>query len=193
MSFVKFLPVALMVGVTAAAYLFAGAQLGIVLWVPFLTWALFYATGPSHAMRMKRLSRNILGAVGGTFFAAVFILLIPVLTSWGLSFPVTVAVLGFFAGTLIILLELTSWLEYATAYFVAFAGYFAYAFGAGQAQLGGYSPDNVALSVGSYILLLLLGYALGVITGWLRDVILSAAKVPMESRETVFDTPKTRV
>ena len=188
MTFGKFLPVALMIGASAGLFVYVGALLGIVLWVPFFSWAMFFAVGPNHSVRMKRLPKDVVALVGGTAFAVAFIALIPVLTKMGLTFPVTGAILAFLAATIIVLLELTSLWEYAPGYFISFAGYFAYAFGAGTAaKLGAYDSKNALMSFVYFSALLISGFILGVITSWLREAILNAEGVPIEQQQTVFD------
>lgn len=177
-----------MIGASAAIYVYVGAILGIVLWAPFFSWALFFLVGPTHALRMKRLPKDVVALIAGVLYAVAFIALIPVLSNMGLSFPMTAAILAFVAATSIVLLELTSLWEYAPAYFIAFAGYFAYAFGGGaSAKLGAYDPKNMIGSFVAFSALLLVGVALGIVDSWLREAILNAEGVSPTDQVTVFD------
>lgn len=181
-SFLKFLPVTINVGIWVFLWLWVGLKLELALWIPFVGWALWYSIGPTWALRTKRFPKNLIAAIGGTAYAVVFILLIPVFTDifGGFAIPV----LGFLAGMSIVLLELTKWFEWAVGYFFAFAGYFAFAF-AGEAfgATGNYFQD-----VPLYLVLILAGFGLGFITDTIRFKILRAEGLPTEAEmKTIFD------
>lgn len=175
----KFIPVAAMVGVLGALYVMVGTKLNFILWVPFISWALFFMAGAKYS----RLHKEIIGLTGGLFFAAVLLYLLPFFgeifgANW--SLPVLVFLAVFF----IVLLELTDWFELAPAYFFGFAGYFAVLFGgSATAQM---SWGNIF----SCWYLLMLGLGLGVLTQFFRNAIFDFLGVLPEQRQTVFDKEK---
>jgi len=180
MSFKKFIPVSLMVAFFAALYILIAPYLKISsLWVPFISWPLYFIAGA----KPSRLHKEIFGLAGGTIFGFLTILvsgiLTPMLGAYALA--ATVFVVAF----LIVTLELTDWFELAPAYFFAFAGYFAYVFG-GFAGVMSTSTDY-ALAMIPFTLLLLLGLGLGYITALLRKKILEKEGVYGKDQETVFD------
>lgn len=182
-SFLKFLPVTINVGIWAFLWLWIGLRFELPLWVPFVGWALWYSIGPTLALRTKRFPKNLIAAAGGTVYAVVFILLIPVFTSifGGFAIPV----LGFLAGMSIVLLELTKWFEWAVGYFFVFAGYFAFAF-AGE-TFG--ATGEFARDIPYYFILILVGFGLGFITDTVRFKILRAEGLRTEAEmKTIFDT-----
>jgi hypothetical protein len=178
MSFTKFLPVAASVGALAALWVAVGNANSLVLWVPFLSWALVFGAG---AGKLSRIPKEVIGLIGGTIAAVLVVYLIgPVGNVLGGT--LTLPVLVFLAGTAIVLLELTNWFELAPAYFFSFAGYFAYLF-------GGFAGSS-ALEVGStvmFLVLLLVGTGLGVATILIRGFLLDAMKVPKDQQQTIFD------
>lgn len=178
MSFAKFFPVALMVGVVAGIWMIISGKMGLVPWVPFLSWALFFGAG---AGKFQRVPKEIIGLTGGVAAAVVLLYFLPVATNilgamWGLP------ALVLLAATIIVLLELTNWMELAPAYFYSFAGFFAYLFGG----FAGTTEMNFSL-IFTFWILLLVGTGLGVLTGFLRGVILGMVGVPKEQRKTIFD------
>lgn len=178
-SFLKFLPVTLNVGIWVFIWLWVGLAYNLVLWIPFISWAMWYMVGPTWSVRKKRFHKNIIGALGGTLYAAVFIALIPAFSSVFGSFAIPV--LGFLAGMTIVLLELTNWFEYATAYFFTFAGYFAFAF-------GGFASGAIFQDILYFLALILAGFLLGFITDTIRVYILKAEGLTDESLQyTIFD------
>lgn len=177
--FLKFLPVTINMGIWVFIWLWIGLQYNLVLWIPFISWAMWYMVGPALSLRKKRFHKNLIGALGGTFYAAAFIALIPVFSTIFGNFAIPV--LGFLAGMTIVLLELTDWFEYAVAYFFTFAGYFAYAF-------GGFGPAGWVQGIAYYLALILAGFALGFITDSLRFYLLRAQGLTDESmQKTIFD------
>lgn len=192
-SFAKFFPIALMVGVFAFLLLWIGGMYGVQAWVVFIAWAMWYAIGPTLSVRKKRFVKNLIGGLGGVVYAIVFLLLIPTFSQFAGSFAVPV--LAFLAGVTIILLELTDWFEVATSYFFTFAGFFAYAFGkfgvgdygilfSGKiGMIDGYVADGLW-----YTAYLLIGLAIGFMTDFLRFQILKGEGLPDESQQrTIFD------
>jgi hypothetical protein len=171
MTISKFLPVAASVGLLAALWVGIGSAYALVLWVPFLSWALVFGAG---AGKISRVPKEVIGLIGGTAAAIIVVLLLPVLV--------------FFAGTAIVLLELTNWFELAPAYFFSFAGYFAYLF-------GGFASSS-SVEVGStvmYLALLIVGTGLGVATILVRGFLLDMMKVPQDQRQTIFDRERKAV
>ena len=175
----KFFPVALMVGILAALYIIVGMKLNLILWVPFISWALFFIAGSKYS----RLPKEIIGLTGGLVFAALLLWLLPTFinlfgANWGL--PILVFLVAF----LIVMLEVTNWFELAPAYFFSFAGFFALLF-------GGSVPAQMTWgNIFTFWYLLMIGLGLGVITSFLRSRILDLLKVPLEERQTIFDKEK---
>jgi len=178
MTFGKFLPVASSVGLLAALWIAIGSAYALVLWVPFLSWALVFGAG---AGKLSRVPKEIIGLVGGTIAGTLVVYLLPS-SSALLGDTLGLPVLVFLAGTTIVLLELTNWFELAPAYFFSFAGFFAYLFG-GFAGVAGMTPASIA----TYIALLFVGTGLGVITVFVRTFLLDLMKVPLDQRQTIFD------
>ncbi|KKS38215.1 MAG: hypothetical protein A3G49_02125 [Candidatus Sungbacteria bacterium RIFCSPLOWO2_12_FULL_41_11] len=195
-KFLQYLPVAAHIGLWVFIWLWAGLTWGLVLWIPFISWSMWYIIGPTFSLRKKRFNKNLIGAVGGTVYAIVFILLIPVASK--LFGFYGIPVLGFFAGLTIVLLELTNLFEYAMSYFFTFGSYFAFAF-AGKAfgavgdygivfagtvgPLEGYMKDVVY-----FLFLVFVGFLLGFITDIARDKILKMEGLADDSaQKTIFD------
>lgn len=178
----KFIPVAVMVGILAALFVFIGMKLNFILWVPFISWALFFIAGAKYS----RIHKEIIGLTGGLLFAAILLFLLPIFMKiFGnvLALPILVFLVAF----LIVILELTDWFELAPAYFFSFAGYFALLFG------GSAPAQMTGQNIFTFWYLLMLGLILGVITQFLRDGIFDFLKVPPEERQTVFDKEKKTV
>jgi len=184
MPFSKFLPVAASVGMLAAVWVGIGSAYSLVLWVPFLSWALVFGAG---AGKISRVPKEVIGLVGGTVAAIIVVLLLPMVTSV-VGGTLALPILVFLAGTSIVLLELTNWFELAPAYFFSFAGYFAYLFGG----FAGGSAVTVESTV-MYLVLLLVGTGLGVATIMLRKFWLDMMKVPQDQRQTIFDRERKAV
>jgi|GEM_PF-1632704 len=186
-SFIQWLPVALMVGVTAGASIFITSFLSQVsglgfmgaVWAVFISWALWFAMGA----RYDRLAKGVLSTVGGVIFGYLTLLVntnvfTPLLGdmagTWAL--PLTV----FLVATSIVLLELTNLFEVGFAYFFGFAAYFAYMFG--------FSGDTTQLmGVVHVAILMLVGFGFGMLTSFLKDKILDVEQVPLYLRKTIFD------
>lgn len=178
MTIGKFLPVAASVGLLAAFWVAIGSAKSLVLWVPFLSWALVFGAG---AGKMSRIPKELIGLVGGTIAGALVVYLLPIFSSF-LGDTLALPVLIFIAGTAIVLLELTNWFELAPAYFFSFAGFFAYLFG-GFAGDAGMTVSSTLM----YVALLFLGTGLGIVTILLRSFLLDMMKVPKDQRQTIFD------
>ncbi len=171
-----------MVAAFAALYILAAPYLKIsTLWVPFISWPLYFIAGA----KPSRLHKEIFGLAGGiifgflTIFFAFFSFLTSMLGSYSLA--ATVFVVAF----LIVMLEMTDWFELAPAYFFAFAGYFAYVYGGFAGKLT--TPTDYAMAMVPFFLLLMLGLGLGLVTAFLRKKILETEGVYGKDQETVFD------
>ena len=195
-SFLKFLPVTINVGIFAFLWLWIGLKYELVLWVTFIGWSMWYVMGPSLAVRRRRAAKNFVGAVGGVLYAIIFILLIPKLYPYFGGY--TIPALGFLAGMTIVLLELTNWFEVATSYFFTFAGYFGFAFAcAAFGGLGDYAGifQGVYGPAGGYIrdviyfiAMIAIGFGIGFVTDTMRFWILYAEGLKDESQQkTIFD------
>lgn len=182
----KFLPVALMVAALATSWVVIGSRMNLVLWVPFISWALFFMAGAKYS----RLHKEVIGLTGGAVFAVVLLWLLPTFSNifgaaWGLP------VLVFLAAFLIVLLEVTDWLELAPAYFFSFAAFFAFWFGKFAGSTAGVGPDILAWGpIVNFWFLLMIGLGYGALTQLFRDKILDFLKVPKEQRQTIFDKEK---
>lgn len=181
MTFSKFFPVALMVALSAAVYVIAAQYLKVTaLWVPFISWPLYFVVGS----KFSRIHKQIIALTGGILFGYLTLLAVgPISNIVGsnLGLPVTV----FFVAFIIVMLELTDLFELAPAYFFSYAGYFAYLFGG----FAGQGVSNAAAMV-PYWILLMVGLGLAVITAFLRTNILNMFGVRGEAQVTVFDKEK---
>lgn len=181
MSIKKFIPVSIMVAVIAALYILVANWLKVgAIWVPFISWPLYFMAGA----KPSRLHKEIFGLSGGILAGYVTLMAVaPISTVVGstLGLPVTV----FFVAFIIMMLELTDWFELAPAYFFAFASYFAYLFGG----FGGETATSLNI-IPMFWLLLMVGLGLGYITAFLRKKILEKEGVYGADQETVFDKEK---
>lgn len=172
-----------MVAVVASVYIIVAQYLKVgAIWVPFISWPLYFAIGA----KPSRLHKEVFGLTGGIIFGYLTLFASgPISSVVGstLGLPVTV----FFVAFIILILELTDWFELATAYFFAYAGYFAYVFGG----FGGeYSLSTAAKSMIPYWILLMVGLVLGVLTAASRKKILEKEGVYGAAQETIFDKEK---
>ncbi len=178
MTFTKFFPVALMIAVVAALFVLIAPMLGVSsLWVPFISWPLYFIAGA----KPSRLHKEILGLTGGMLAGFVTIFLLgPFASIFGatLALPMAILLVAF----VIVILELTDWFELAPAYFFAFAGYFAYVFGG----FGGVSATPLN-AMPAFWALLMVGLALGYLTAFMRKKILEKGGLFGTAQETVFD------
>lgn len=152
----KFFPVPLLVAAIAFAYMWAAAQFNLLGWIAFITWGGYFLSGVSS----KSAIREAISVTLGIILGAVIVLLATVLTpSLGsLTVPIVVAVAAF----VIVFLELVPWFDMAPGYFLGAAVFF----GAG-------ATPNMATVTAAWIPAVV-GIALGVLTGYLRGMILSA-------------------
>lgn len=181
MTVKQFLPVCLMIAVVAAIYVWVAQVLKVsALWVPFISWPLYFIAGA----KPSRLHKQIIGLTGGMIFGFLtLVVVVPFTKLFGatLGLPLTVFVVAF----LIILLELTDWFELAPAYFFAYAGYFAYVFGGFAGKEATYLSAMLP-----YWILLMVGLGLGYFTAMLRKKILETQGIYGEAQKTVFDKEK---
>lgn len=182
MNFTKFLPVSIMVATFAAAWVLIGQYYSLALWVPFISWPLYFVYDPD-ATKLKRIPKEVVGLLGGIVFGYVTLWLAPQIgnfsgATWAL--PLTVFLVAFS----IVMLELTSLFELAPAYFFSYAGYFAYVFGG---FAGAYSLDVAFQAMLPYGALILVGLAIGLVTAYLRRVILQTEGLYGLAQKTVFD------
>ena len=183
----KWIPIATMVGILAGGTVLVGNMLssslswmGPLIWVPFISWALYFMAGGMAS----RLHKYALALIGGVIFGWLTIILgnmlVPVVGGL-FAYPIVVFCVAF----TIVMLELTDWFELAPAYFFGYAGYFAAAFGFSKA-LGFEKPEDLTL-VGYHIALTLLGLFLGWLTVTIKVQLLNMMGVPPDQRQTVFD------
>lgn len=181
MKFSKFLPVALTIALFAAIYVGVAQYLKVsALWVPFISWPLYFVTGA----KLARLHKQIIGLTGGILFGYLtLVAVVPFTQIFGgtLGLPLIV----FFVALSIVLLELTDWFELAPAYFFSYAGYFAYVFGG----FGGPAATYLT-AMAPYWILLMVGLGLAVVTAFLRKTILEKEGIYGSAQETVFDKEK---
>jgi Protein of unknown function (DUF1097) len=186
-SFGQWLPVALMIGalagltvmITTAVSQMEGFGFIGAVWVIFISWALWFAMGA----RFDRLAKGVFSTIGGVVFGwLTLVAMVNVFTPllgdaagvWAL--PLTV----FCVATTIVLLELTDLFEVGFAYFFSFAGYFAYVFG--------FAGETSQLMAAVHVsILLVIGFALGIVSSTLKNKILDAEAVPFHLRKTIFD------
>lgn len=178
MTIKQFLPVVLMIAIVAALYVLVAQYFKVsALWVPFISWPLYFIAGA----KPSRLHKEVIGLTGGMIFGYLtLVVAVPFTNLFGsvLGLPLTV----FLAAFIIVLLELTDWFELAPAYFFAFAGYFAYVFGG----FGGPGATYVS-AMFPYWVLLMVGLGLGYFTALLRKKILEKEGIYGAAQETVFD------
>ncbi|HCR52657.1 TPA: hypothetical protein DIV48_03395 [Candidatus Kaiserbacteria bacterium] len=182
MNLTKFIPVSLMVAAFAAAWVLIGQYYNLALWVPFISWPLYFVYDPD-ATKLKRIPKEIVGLLGGIVFGYVTLWLAPQIgnvsgATWAL--PLTVFLVAF----TIVMLELTNLFELAPAYFFSYAGYFAYVFGG---FAGAYSLGTAFQAMLPYGALILVGLAIGLVTAYLRRIILQAEGLYGFAQRTVFD------
>jgi len=178
MTFTKFLPIPLIIGLLAAFSLFVAEWLSIPVWAIFISWGFYFIAGA----KPSRLPKEVIGLTGGIAFGYITLWAMPYYVSvFGDTFglPLTVFSVAF----IIVLLELTDWFELAPAYFFSFAAYFAYLFG----SFGGVGLTTPLNSLWPLWLALMIGLAFGYVSAYLRKAILEKEGVFGSAQETVFD------
>ncbi len=154
MSATKFLPVPVMVAVLALVWMVVAAKFTLLSWVAFLTWGAYFLSGVGTKSAVREAISYTLGIVFGAAIVLVGTSLTPALGFY--AFPITVAVAAF----IIVYLELVPWFDMAPGYFIGAAAFFA----------AGAKPD-VATAI-SVLVPGLLGLGLGILTGYLRGILL---------------------
>ena len=94
MTFTKFLPIPVIIGVLAAFSLFVANWLSIPVWAIFISWALYFIAGA----KPSRLPKEIIGLTGGIAFGYITLWAMPYFTDvFGATFglPATVFVVCF--------------------------------------------------------------------------------------------------
>lgn len=171
-----------MVAAFAAGWVLVGQYYNLALWVPFISWPMYFVYDPD-ATKLRRIPKEIVGLLGGIVFGYVTLWLAPQIgnfsgATWAL--PITVFLVAF----TIVTLELTDTFELAPAYFFSYAGYFAYVFGG---FAGPFSLDVAWRAIIPYGTLILIGLAIGLVTAYLRRVILQGEGLYGSAQKTVFD------
>lgn len=166
-KFLKFLPVPIVVAVLAFIWMYVSAQLKLLAWVAFITWAGYFLAG----MDVRGALRLGISFFLGVLFAMLIVFLgTSLVPSLGIyAFPVVVAIAAF----LIVLLEMVPWFDLAPGYFLGAAAFFA---------AGATNNLTTFLAV---IMPALLGIGLGMITGFLRGSIfkLEHVKDPLKEEK----------
>ncbi|KKR80720.1 MAG: Glutathione-regulated potassium-efflux system protein [Candidatus Daviesbacteria bacterium GW2011_GWC1_40_9] len=152
----KFFPIPLLVAVIAFVYMWAAAQFNLIGWIAFITWGGYFLSGVSS----KSAVREAISVSLGIILGAVIVLLATALSSslGTLAVPIIVAVAAF----VIVFLELVPWFDMAPGYFLGAAVFF----GAGA------KPDMATITAAW--IPAVVGIVLGVLTGYMRGLILSA-------------------
>src|SRR3989344_7914809 len=90
MTFKKFLPVGLMIAAVATLYVIVAQYLKVsALWVPFISWPLYFIAGA----KPSRLHKEVIGLIGGVIFAYLtLVVVVPFTGIFGsvLGLPLTV-------------------------------------------------------------------------------------------------------
>lgn len=153
----KFLPVPVIVAILAFVWMSVAAKFSLLGWVAFLTWGAYFLAGISTKSAVREAISYTLGIVLGVVIVLLGTAATPILGAN--AFPVVVAVAAF----IIVYLELVPWFDMAPGYFIGAAAFFA----------AGAKPD-MATSLAVFIPGML-GLGLGVLTGYLRGVVLPKA------------------
>lgn len=177
MTFGKFLPIAIMIGLLAALSIILTDIYKVAVWPIFISWGMYFLAGA----KPSRLHKEIIGLTGGILFGYLTLWAVPYFTSvFGATYGLPATV--FCAAAIIVLLELTDWFELAPAYFLSYAGYFAFVFG----KFGG--PDTTAVNaLIPFWILTMVGLVFGYVSAFLRTKILNSEGVFGGAQQTVFD------
>lgn len=163
MKFSQLFPVAFAIALIASIYVLAAQYFQIsAVWLPFISWALYFIVGgkPSY------LSKEILCLTGGMIFAFVTLVMVgPISGLVGKIFAMPVTV--FIAAFLILILELFKPLDMIPAYFFSYTSFFAYYYGG----FGGEGATPLGI-MPLYWTLLMVGLGLGYFTSEIRNKIL---------------------
>lgn len=176
LTIAKFIPVAVIVGALAAFSILLSAWAGYPVWPVFMSWGIYFIAGA----KPSRLYKEVIGLTGGILFGYASLWTVPFYNAvfgdvWGLALTI------FTAAFIIVMLELTDWFELSPAYFVSFAGYFAYVF-------GNFAPGlSIAAAMVPFWILIMIGLSFGYLSAVLRVKILEKEGIFGSSQKTVFD------
>ncbi|MDP2873811.1 MAG: DUF1097 domain-containing protein, partial [bacterium] len=163
MKFVQLLPVATAIALTAAIYVLTAQYFQVnALWLPFISWALYFIVGGKPSF----LPKEIAGLTGGMLFGYLTLLaVVPIASLVGEALSMPIAV--FLAAFSILLLELIDLFDMIPAHFFSYTSYFAYFFGG----FGGEGATSLSI-IPEFWILLMVGLGLGFFTAELRKKIL---------------------
>lgn len=150
----QFLPVPIIVAILALIWMIAAAKFSLLGWVAFLTWGAYFLSGVGTKSAIREAISYTLGIILGAVIVLAGTYLTPALGFY--AFPLVVAVAAF----IIVYLELVPWFDMAPGYFIGAAAFFA----------AGAKVD--ATTVLSVLIPGLLGLGLGILTGYLRGMVL---------------------
>jgi hypothetical protein len=163
MRFIRLVPIAITTALTAAVYVLIAQYFQVnALWLPFISWALYFIAGG----KPSELPKEIAGLTNGMIFGYLTLIAVaPIsnLTGQTLAMPVTV----FFAALFILLLEPIKLFSMIPAYFLSYTSYFAYYFGG----FGGEKATSLNI-MPMFWILLMVGLGLGFFTAEIRKKIL---------------------
>ncbi len=184
MTFTKFLPVAITVGILAAFSVILWSfwlPTNMPIWAIFISWGLYFIAGA----KPSRLHKEVIGLTGGIIFGYLTLWALPY-SSQVFSASYGLPAVVFVVATIIVLLELTDWFELAPAYFLSYAGYFAYVFG----SFNGAGTTTAGNSIVPFWAVTMIGLAFGYVSAYLRVKILDWQGVTGTAQQTVFDKEK---
>jgi len=175
----KFIPVAITIGALAAFSILLSAWAGYPVWPVFISWGLYFIAGA----KPSRLYKEVIGLTGGILFGFATLWAVPFFNDiFGSALGLSLTV--FTAAFLIVMLELTDWFELSPAYFISFAGYFAYVF-------GNFAPGlSPAEAMVPFWFLVMIGLAFGYASATIRKKVLENQGVFGTSQKTIFDKDK---
>lgn len=150
----KFFPVPVIVAILAFVWMTIASKFALLGWVAFLTWGAYFLAGISTKSAVREAISFSLGIIVGLVIVLLGTALTPSLG--GNAFPIVVALAAF----VIVYMELVPWFDMAPGYFFGAAAFFA----AG-------AKTDVATVLAVFIPGML-GLGLGVLTGYLRGIVL---------------------
>ncbi|MBI5303934.1 MAG: DUF1097 domain-containing protein [Chloroflexi bacterium] len=151
----KFVPLALSVGVLATAWTYASVKLGLPTWAAFVGWAFFFVAGGDAKAMMKAGVPTLVGVLFG--YAALY----------GLKLNGEAGVIGVSVAVgvaALVLVIMMNWETFALApaAFAAFASFFAFAF----ASKDVFALDNILYTLITLVIGIVLGYLSATIPAW---------------------------
>ncbi len=151
----KFIPLALSVGILATIWTYASIKLGLPTWAGFVGWAFYFVAGGDFKAIQKAVLPIIVGVLFG--YASLYGLKLGGETGViGISVAVGVAAL--------VLVVLMNWSAFALApaAFAAFASFFAFAF----ASKDMFVIDNIIYTLITLIIGVVVGYLSTTLPTW---------------------------